>query len=140
LGLVRDWEYYYQNDVLTGPHAFTGQGIDITRLERADRRPSGLNMGLLGEPGDTLYEQAKATIPRTVLPQSLRVGPAGNNVLFSIPQGILKLDSPSIRHEGEANESHMRLIGRPKIVPGNSNTPTNVTATTPQTSAYLIAA
>jgi hypothetical protein len=135
--VARDWEYYMQNDVLTGNHAFTGQGVDVTRLERADRRPSGLNIGALGEPNDTLYNMAQA---RQTVAAILRVGPTSKNVTFNIPQGLLQFDSPRVRHEGDANESHLRLTVRPKKVSGDATTPSNVTARTQQATAYLNAA
>jgi hypothetical protein len=140
IAIIRDWEYYHQNDTLTGVHAFTGQGIDIGRLERANRRPSGLNFGVLGEKGDPLYDLAKATRPRAIVSASLRCGPTAKFVRFNVPQGILKHDAPAIRFEGDAGESVIRLIDRPKRVSGDSTTPSNITAVTTQDTAYLIAA
>src|SRR5205085_8367412 len=92
--VARDWEYYFQNDPLTGDHAFTGQGIDVTRLERADRRPSGINFGALGEEGDPLWIAGSQVTPhRYITSVSLRVGPANNCVRCNIPQAILKMDN-----------------------------------------------
>jgi len=135
--LMRDFEYYYSNDVLTGDHPFTGTGIDATRLERADRRPSSLNLGVLGEPGDPLFALAKA---KTVMAMLLRIGPVGNSVICHVPNGALKLDSPQIRFEGEANESNLRLVGQPRKISGNGMTPTNIVAQTSQPTAYLTSA
>jgi hypothetical protein len=140
IAVARSWEYYHQNDVLTGTHPFTGQGVDITRLERADRRPSGLNTGVLGERGDTLYTMGAAQVPRTIAAVSLRVGPANRYVRFNVPQGILKLGDPALTFDGEANESNIQLITRPKTVSGDATTPSNIVAATEQQTAYLVAA
>jgi hypothetical protein len=137
LGLIRDFTYTYDNAVLTGDHPFTGQGIDATRLERADRRPSGLDVGILGEPGDAIHTLAKA---RTVMVGSLRIGPANLNVTVNVPQGALRLDNPQVRFEGEANESVLRTNLQPRKVSGDGTTPSSVTAHTSQNVAYLISA
>lgn len=135
--LIRDWEYYHENGVEA---KFDGQGIDVTRLERADRRPSGLTFGVLGEEDDPLYILGNQDKPRTIASGILRVGTANNNCKFNVPQGILKLENPPIRFEGRDNESNLRLMLRPKKISGDNTTPSNVSATTKQTTAYLVAA
>lgn len=129
----REFEYYYQNDVAP---KFDGAGVDVTRLERADRRPSGFNLWVLGEPGDSLFNLAKA---KTTLPVSVRCGLAGRHVLFSAPQGLVKLTPDQIRHGGDPPESEIAMIVRPKKVSGNTTTPTNVTAVSKQATAFLTA-
>jgi hypothetical protein len=136
-GLGREFEYYYQNDVITGDHAFTGVGVDVTRLERADKRPSGFNFFILGEPGDPLFVLAKA---KTTMAVALRVGPAGRHVLFTAPQGLLKLGSPQIRFGGDPPESEIALVTRPKKVTGDATTPTNVSARSKQATAFMVSA
>lgn len=136
--LLREAEYYYSNEILRGDHPFTGSGIDIDRLERANRRVSYINATLLGEPDDTLYNQAKA---RTILQSSLRIGPASQNVLCNQPSSIFKFaQQPPIDFQGEANESVILTQNRPKKIKGDSTTPSNIVATTRQASAYLVAA
>jgi hypothetical protein len=140
VAVAYEWEYYHQNDVLTGAFAFTGRGVDVTRLQRNQRRPSGINIGAVGDNEDTLYTMAKQQTPRTIAAVTLRVGLAPRAVSFIVPQAILKLDRPGLRFEGDGNESHIRMIARPKIVPGDSSTPTHITAVTEQNTAFLVAA
>jgi hypothetical protein len=71
---------------------------------------------------------------------ALRCGPVNRFVRFNVPQGILKLDTPEIRFEGDAGESVIRSIVRPKKVSGDSTTSSNITAVTTQNTAYLVAA
>jgi hypothetical protein len=137
LPIARDWEYYHENGVTA---KFDGAGMDVTRLERADRRPSGFTIGVLGEQGDPLWELAKQQDPRTIASLGLRVGATNNNCRFNAPQAILKLDNPPLRFEGRDNESRIRLMGRPIKINGDGTTPTNVTATTKQQTSYLVAA
>lgn len=137
LPILREWEYYHQNDV---EPKYDGQGMDVTRLERADKRPSGFNIGVLGEKGDPLYLIGEGQAPRNKVNLSLRVGRPNNHVKFITPQAILKLDNPPIRFEGRDNESNIRLMGRPTSISGDMTTPTTVTAVTKQQTAYLVAA
>lgn len=140
LPLWQSFEYGFDNGVVA---RFDRQGVDVTRLERANRRPSYINFGILGERGDPLYVAAANHSPRYVTSGALRVGPVSNNCLINVPQGILKLDDPAITFDspgGGEPESIIRAIMRPKKIHGNSNTPSNVTATVEQDVAYLIAA
>lgn len=134
VAVAREWEYGYQNNVLTGNYAFTGRGIDVTRLHRADRRPSMLNVGALGEKGDTLYNLADG---RHTVSAQLIVGPSAKNVTYNIPQGLAKFDAQRIRFEDEASESTLRPVIRPKRAKGDAATPSNVVATVPQAVAFL---
>lgn len=133
----RDWRYYYQNDALTGNYAFTGKGIDVTRLHRASRRPKGIDFGALGENGDTLYEMAAARLKAHL---ALQIGPDNNNVTIDAPQGLMRFDAQRLRYEDEANESHIRIAARPTRVKLDADTPTNVTAVTNQVNTLLVAA
>jgi hypothetical protein len=137
LALAREWEYYHDNGVTP---KFDGAGIDVTRLERANVRQMGYNIGVLGEQGDPLWEIAKQQNPRSIASISLRVGTPNNNVRFNAPQSILKLDNPALPFVGRDNESNIRMMARPKSITGDPLTPTNVVATTKQQVAYLIAA
>lgn len=120
--LGREFEYYYQNDVQP---KFDGQGVFSTRHERADRRPSGINMWVLGEPGDSWWDLAKS---KTTLPAFIQCGPAGRHIKFSAPQGLTKLAPTPIRFGGDPAESELALVIRPKKVSGLGTTPTNVEA------------
>jgi hypothetical protein len=120
--IAREFEYYFQNDV--NPR-FDGSAVFSTRHERADQRPSGFNIWLLGEPGDAIYNLALA---KTTLDVYIRCGTAGRNVKFRSPQGFVKLAPSPIRFGGDPAESEIALVVRPKKVSGDSTTPTTVTA------------
>lgn len=129
--LAREFEYYFQNDV--NPR-FDGSSVYSTRHERADQRPSGFNIWLLGEPGDAIYNLALA---KTTLDCYIRCGTAGRNVKFRAPQGFVKLASPPIRFGGDPAESEIALVVRPKKVSGDATTPTTVTANIAQSTVLL---
>lgn len=131
--LAREFEYTFANDV--NPK-FDGSGIYATRHERADKRPSQITAFILGEPGDAIYNLAKA---RTLLDAFIQCGPDGRNIRFSAPGAILKLATAPIRFGGDPAESEMALISRPKKTIGDATTPTNVSAVI-GTSATLLTA
>lgn len=135
--LMRNVEYYYQNDILTGDHPFTGASVDAARFETADRRPSGTNFGLLGEPGDPTYIQAEA---KSIMPVALRVGPVGRNVTFNTPAAALRFGTPRVGFDGEARESLLNLQAQPRWLSAVAGVPSNVVAYTDQDSAYLVSA
>lgn len=130
----REFEYYFQNNV--NPK-FDGAGIYSTRHERADQRPSQFSFWVLGEPGDTLFELADA---RTILPAFIQCGPAGRHLKFSAPSAIIKQATSALRFGGDPSESEIAVIGRPKKVSGNTNTPTNIEAVISQTATLLTSA
>jgi hypothetical protein len=132
--LGREFEYYYENGVTP---KFDGAGVDSTRHERADKRPSGMNMWVLGEPGDSIFNLGKAKVTAEAI---IQCGPDGRCVRFTAPQGLVKLAPQAIRHGGDPPESEVALVVRPKKVSGLSTTPTNVTAITSQGVTYLIPA
>ncbi len=83
--LLREFEFTYQNQILTNDHPFTAASIDITRLERADLRQQQLSIAILGEKGDPLWTDAFNRAKKAV---SLRIGPAsGLNIQIDIPAG-----------------------------------------------------
>lgn len=129
----REFELFYQNDVTP---KFDGAGVDFTRAERADRRPSGLNMFVLGEPSptDVPYTFAKN---KTTLPSFLRIGPAGRKITYLIPQGLVRLASTPIRFGGDPAESETAIVVRPRKISGDSSTPIRATAVSSQQQAYL---
>lgn len=130
----REFEYYFQNNV--NPK-FDGPGIYSTRHERADQRPSQFSFWVLGEPGDSLFEAAKA---RTILPAFIQCGPDGRHLKFIAPSAIIKSATSGIRFGGDPSESEMAVIGRPKKVSGDSTTPTNIEAVIGQTATLLTSA
>ena len=120
--LMREFEYYYQNDVTP---KFDGAGIDSTRHERADKRPSQYSFFILGEPGDALDTLAKM---RASFEVSLQLGPDGRNVKCTSPQCLVKLATSPIRFGGDPAESELSIVGRPRKVSGDATTPTTVSA------------
>jgi hypothetical protein len=130
----REFEYYYQNDVTP---RFDGAGVYSTRHERADVRPSGLNFWILGEPYDDLFNMA---LLRNKYPMALQLGPDGRNVLCEAPQAIVKMTPDQIRHGGDPPESEIEIVGRPTKVSGDAPTPSTITATVAQTTAFLTSA
>lgn len=134
----QSFEYGLDNGVIA---RFDGQGVNPTRLERANRRPSYINFGFLGEEGDPLYLAAQKHSPRYTTSGALRIGPASKNCLIACPQGILKLGDPAVTFDapgGGEPESIIQAIMRPRKVKGNSATPTNVLATVEQAVGYLL--
>jgi hypothetical protein len=137
-GLAREFEYSFANDIRLGKFAYTSAGINVSRLERDDKRPSYINAFIFGEPGDPLYLQATSRPNRTIVDEVLRIGPANRNVTCNVPQGIIKALNPHIRFE--EGESQLNLQTRPKKVSGDATTPSNIVAYTALTTAYLVSA
>jgi hypothetical protein len=129
----REFEYGFDNQASP---KWDGAGVDVTRIERGDQRPSYINAFLLGEPGDALFNLALA---KTTLPVSLRLGPAGRSVTVNAPQGLVRLTPERIRFGGDPPESEIALVVRPKKVPGDATTPTNVSARSRQATTFLTA-
>lgn len=131
--LGREFEYYFQNDVTP---KFDGAGIYSTRHERADKRPSGYNLFILGEPGDSVYNYALARSTGVVF---LRVGLAGRHIKCTSPQALVKLvpAGRGIRFGGDPPESEVAIMARPKKVSGDATTPTTITAVIAQTATLL---
>lgn len=132
--LGREFEYYFQNDVVP---KFDGVGSYSTRHERATQRPSGFNMFVLGEPYDDTFNTAKA---RTTLPVFVRCGPEGRSITFTAPQGLVKLAPSPIRFGGDPAESEVAVVVLPRKVSGIGTTPTNVTAVTAFPNTYATSA
>lgn len=135
--LMRNFECFFSNNVLTGDHPFTGAGIDATRFESADRRDYGVNFGLLGEPRDPLYNQAQA---KSIMPMALGLGPVGHDLQFNVPAGALRFGTPRVGFDGEARESILNLQGQPRWFAGLAGVPINATARTDQAAAFLVSA
>lgn len=129
--LMREFEYYFQNDVTP---KFDGAGIDSTRHERADKRPSQYSFFILGEPGDSVDMLAKL---RASFPVALQLGPDGRNVTCTSPQTLVKLATSPIRFGGDPPESELAIVGRPRKVSGDATTPTTISARS-GTSATLL--
>lgn len=137
-GTAREFEYSFTNDVRLGNFAYTSAGINVSRLERDDKRPSYVNFFEFGEPGDPHHLQATSRPDRTIVAAVLRVGPVNRNVTCNVPQGIFKALNPQIRFE--EGESQLNLQVRPKKVSGDATTPSNIVAYTSLAQAYLVSA
>lgn len=125
----------YSNEFLTGDNPYTTDDIDIQNLERADRRRQAISYQVLGEPGDALYVAAQA---RTVVALGLRIGRAGDNVLYQTPTSRTVFDTPRLGFEGEARSSQIRLRNLLYKQSGNSATPINAVANVNQSTAFLL--
>jgi hypothetical protein len=132
--LGREFEYYFQNDVAP---KFDGSGVDSTRHERADRRPSQFSFWILGEPGDSLDTLAKS---RSSFPVSLQLGPDGRYVKCTAPQALVKRAPDPIRFGGDPPESELAIIGRPRKVSGDATTPSTIEAVIAQSATLLTVA
>lgn len=132
--LAREFEYYFQNDVRP---KFDGPGLDTTRAERADKRPSQYSFFVLGEPGDATYDLVQT---RSSLPVSLQLGPAGRYVKCTTPQCLVKPATTPIRFGNDPPESEIAIIGRPRKVSGDVTTPTTISAVIGQTATLLTSA
>jgi hypothetical protein len=83
----RDFEYGFDNGIVTGLSANTGKGIDITRLLRANRRPSYINFGAFGDESSPIYLAAsRAKTRRYVTSLDLQIGPPAENALIRAPR------------------------------------------------------
>lgn len=120
--LAREVEYYFQNDVTP---QFDGQGIYSTRAERADKRPSGYNIFILGEPLDANWDMVAL---RQSFPVSAQFGPDGRHVKCTTPQGLVKFANTPIRFGGTPPESEIAMVVRPRKVSGDATTPTTISA------------
>jgi len=135
--VLREFTMTYDNRTLVNDHPFTSAGVDITRLERHSIRQSQINYAALGDETSSLYTDADTYAKRSHV---LTLGPAGNRIVLNVPEAIMDLDGDGIDYRGEASETNVVVIARPRLVAGNAASPLQFTATNAQSVAYLIAA
>ena len=120
---LREFDFTYGNKLLSDEDPYTSTSVNITRMERADRRDYLLKFKLFGEPNDTTHQAALA---KTKMPWTLQIGADDDGIEISCVSGILKQDgAPS--HDGEARRSVLNLINEPIRISGNNDTPVKAT-------------
>jgi hypothetical protein len=133
--LLRSFRFSYSNGLLVQDHPWVGAGVDISRLERATLRQSGFNYALLGDETDPRWIDAEAYAKRSHV---LTLGDADDNVVINAPEAIMDHDGDDIAFQGEANETHVLINARPRLVTGNANSPLTAIAHNSQSVAYLV--
>lgn len=113
--ILREFEFSYNNNTLTGDTAYTGRSVRPSRLERANRRTRQLTYGLLGGVENALYQEAEANPEANVLrADALRIGPAGDSLTVNIPNGLTELNTGGgLSFDGESEEAVNRFIVTP---------------------------
>lgn len=118
--LLRDFELTIGNGLITDDDAYTAQDEDIHRAERADQRTWQLNLGILGEHNDTIYDMAASLAE---VPATFRIGRTGNGLIFNIPKLSLALRDPELAYDGTAKRSKIQIVAEPELIPGDATTP-----------------
>lgn len=126
--ILKEFAYSYNNNLLTGNTAYTGRGVKPTRLERANRRTRQLTYGLLGGVTTPIYQEAEANPEADVKrAYTVRVGPEGDSLTVSIPNGLTELNTGGgIDFDGESEEAIERFVTTPTKI--GSTLPTAITA------------
>lgn len=129
--ILREFEFQYNNNILTGDTAYTGRSVKPSRLERANRRTRQLTFGLLGGITNDMYLEAETNPEADVKrASSLRIGPQGESLTVSIPNGLTELNTGGgLSFEGESEEAVDRFITTP--TKQGSTLPTNIAARVP---------
>lgn len=130
----RGFRFQIQTGSEIDDDAFTMASIDVQRAERASERTAPrVEIDLLGEEGDALYEQAKA---RTILPVSLILGKPSERVVINLPNAELSLQAAGLGFDGAKRRSTIKLVATGLKV--GATLPINVAAYFPQATALLL--
>lgn len=132
--LFRDFDLTYSQGIVSDDDAYTAQDEDVHRLERADQRQLTLDVSILGEEGDVIFDLAEALAEVAV---SLRLGRSGSNVLMNAPKAVLSLRTPSIGYDGSVKRATVRISIEPELIPGDSTTPFTISGDNSITSTLL---
>lgn len=137
--ILREFEYSFNNNTLTGDTAYTGRGVRPNRLERANKRTRQLTFGLLGGITNDIYQEAEANPEGNVLAvYALRIGTAGDGLTVNIPNGLTELNTGGgLTFDGESEEAVDRLIVTP--TKQGVTLPTNIVAKVPIATQLLLA-
>jgi hypothetical protein len=129
--ILKEFEFSYANNLLTGDTAYTGRSVRPSRLERANRRTRQLTYGLLGGVTTAVYQEAEANPEADVKRADvLRIGTAGDSLDINIPNGLTELNTGGgISFDGESEEAVERFIVTP--TKQGVTLPTNVVARVP---------
>lgn len=135
---LREFEYSYNNNILTGDTAYTGRSVRPSRLERANKRTRQLTYGILGGVINSLYQEAEGNPEANVLRATLlRIGPAGDSLTLNIPNGLTELNTGGgLSFDGESEEAVDRFIDTP--TKQSTTLPTNIVAKVPLTAQMLL--
>lgn len=137
--ILREFEYSFNNNILTGDTAYTGRSVRPSRLERANRRTRQLTYGLLGGVNNDKYLEAEAN-PEADIKRaaSLRIGTEGDSLTVNIPNGLEELNTGGgVSFDGESEEAVDRFIITP--TKQSSTLPTNIVAKIPSGTQMLLA-
>lgn len=129
--ILKEFEYSFNNNTLTGDSAYTGRSVRPSRLERANRRTRQLTYGLLGGVTDATYQEAEANPEANVTrTDALRIGPAGDSLTVNIPNGLTELNTGGgVSFDGESEEAVDRFLVTP--TKQGATLPTNIVARVP---------
>lgn len=133
-GLLRSYELFYNNKLLTDEHAHTDEGIIATRLERDSQRERRLSYAILGDNSDQAYGEAEAGAEKSL---ALRLGqPNAHRITFNAPRAHHVLDGGGLRKDGRVGETNIAVVATPMV--DGVNNPLNAVAVNNQTTAYLL--
>lgn len=132
--LWRSFELRRANGLIVDEDAQTSRDEDIHRAERADARTLAVDLSILGEEGDDIYEMA---FYRQEVAGSLRIGRSGRNLFLNVPKGVLSLRNPAIVPDGTARRSAIQLSYEPELIPGDASTPYTWTANVENSATLL---
>lgn len=120
--IVRSFELSMVNNIPMTDFPFPLASVDLSKLERGDKRPITFKVKILGELNDSNGLAARAN-PRTHWPVSLTIG----TCTFGIADAIIKQGSPFGDWADEVNQAAINLLAEPTRVPGDNSTPLQLT-------------
>jgi hypothetical protein len=133
-GLLRAYDLFYNNKLLTDAHAHTDEGILATRLERDSQRERSISYALLGDNSDQAYLDAEAGAEKSL---ALRLGrPDAHRITFNAPRAHHVLDGGGLRKDGRVGETNIAIVATPMV--DGANNPLNAVAVNDQNTAYLL--
>lgn len=136
MGVLRSFDYTFDNKILTDDFAFTGDSVKPSRLERDDKRARTLQYSRLGDNKDAAYLEAEAGLTKKVI--ALQLGTNANSkITYNIASALLQLDGGGLKKDGSANESLITVNATPTSAGAFL---TNAVAVNDQAAAYLLTA
>jgi hypothetical protein len=137
---TRSYEFFIDNGILTGDHAFPVASKNPKRLDRQSVRTWGLRWGVEGVEGDDLHQlMAPDGEVGTDVPFSLRVGSATNGATITCPHALLEEDNNQAQtFAGETNDSILQALLTPLMNAGVL--PFSVSAVNTQSTQYGVTA
>lgn len=132
-GLLRSFDFTYNNKLLTDDHAHTDEGVFATRLERDDQRERPLSYAILGDNSVQAYLDAEAGAEKSF---ALRLGRANaHRITFTAPLAHHVLDGGGLRKDGRVSETNIAVVATPMIT---NQMPLSAIAVNDQATAYLL--